>query len=488
MLVNVIPQLQKWRYLPSVRAFFSSGWYIACIVLLMACSELFSLELYVIPAYLVLGTVCVLLCEDLLGIVPMAACGYMLFAAENNPGKFPITGLFAQKYAQDALFLYIGLAVVILLARFITKICERKKRGVPKLTAGYVLLGISYLLGGAFTTYYDARTVFFGFVEIASLSFFYFFFYFSVDWEKVPEHYAPLLVTILGVGLFAQVLGMYTNPGAPTLDGGGSRDSLYTGWGIWNCIGAMMAFCVSAPVYFAVKRKNGWLYTLLSTVYLLGVILTQSRGSMLAGAGVYVCGVLVTLVKSRGKERLWNFLVYAVLLLGGIVILVRYRDAVSGLLSTLIEIGVTDSGRFSLYEQAWGVFQEHPFFGVGWYDVPGIQFAQGGMYPNGHPILENYFIPGFVHDTFFQLLAMGGVLAFFAYLIHRTDTVLLFFRRPTTAKTVSGICILAILLASIVDNHVFNLGPGLLYSILLVFAEKADERVPDSKFLRVARP
>lgn len=488
MLVNAIPQLQTWRFLPVIRSFFRSGWYIAGIVFLMACSELFSLELYVIPAYLVLGIACVLLCEDLLGIVPIASCGYMLFAAKNNPGKFPITGLFAQQYAQEALAICIAIAVVILAVRFFTKVCERgKRRGIPKLTFGYACLAVAYLLGGAFTTYYDTRTVFFGFVEIASISFFYFYFYYTVDWEDVPKDYIPLLVTILGVGLFAQVLGMYANPGAPTLSGEGSRDSLYTGWGIWNCIGAMMAFCVPAPAYFAVKKKNGWLFTLLSTVYLLGVVLTQSRGSMLAGAIVYLCGVLVTLVKSRGRERLWNFLVYAVLLAAGSVILVRYWDEVWALVVSFVNLGGGDSGRFNLYEQAWGVFKEHPFFGVGWYDVPGVQYAQGGMYNNGHPVLENYFIPGFVHNTFLQMLAMGGLLAFAAYILHRTETVLLFFRRPTTAKTVSGICILAILLASIVDNHIVNLGPGLLYSIVLVFVEKADVK-PRSGMLSAARP
>ena len=216
MLVNAIPQLQTWRFLPVIRSFFRSGWYIAGIVFLMACSELFSLELYVIPAYLVLGIACVLLCEDLLGIVPIASCGYMLFAAKNNPGKFPITGLFAQQYAQEALAICIAIAVVILAVRFFTKVCERgKRRGIPKLTFGYACLAVAYLLGGAFTTYYDTRTVFFGFVEIASISFFYFYFYYTVDWEDVPKDYIPLLVTILGVGLLRRCWEYMPTPARP---------------------------------------------------------------------------------------------------------------------------------------------------------------------------------------------------------------------------------------------------------------------------------
>lgn len=474
MLLNN-EKLQKGRFLDTLNEFFRSGWYLGCIVLCMVCSELCSLELYVIPIYLFLGVICILFCDDLLGVVPMASCSYMLFAAKNNPGKFPETGLFAQQYAQDLLFICICIAATVLVIRLVYDLLRKKERhGVPKLTAGYIALGIAYVLGGAFSGYYDTRTVFFGLVQIASVSVFYFYFYFTVNWRNVPRHYTALLVTLIGVGLFAQVLGMYFNPGAPSLDGSGDRGALYTGWGVWNCVGCMMAFCIPAPVYFAVTKKHGWRYTLLSTLFLLGVVLTQSRGSMLTGAIVYACGVAVTLVKSCKKERIYNLLVYACMLICGMVVVFLFRDKVGKLLSSLFGAGLSDNGRFDLYEEAIVSFLRYPLFGVGWYDVPGIQFAQGGMYPNGAPELENFFIPGFVHNTPLQLLAMGGALALACYLFHRVQTVALFLHQPTLAKTVSGICILAILIASLLDNHIFNMGPGLLYSILLVFAERAE--------------
>ena len=69
-----------------------------------------------------------------------------------------------------------------------------------------------------------------------------------------------------------------------------------------------------------------------------------------------------------------------------------------------------------------------------------------------------------------------------AYLFHRTQTVLMVFRNPTPTKIVAALCVAAMLLTSFVDNHVFNMGPGLLYSVLLVFAEK--ERSPQPALLK----
>lgn len=471
MLTEAFPKLNDSRAVIALRAFLRSGWFIGVVVLLMACSELFSLELYVIYAYAVLGLVIVLLSEDTLPVVPMVVCGYMLFSAKNNPGMHP-DALFSQPYAQVALIFAIAVIAVLLVGRLISKLMEGKKRGAPKLLAGFALLGAAYLLGGLFSPYYAGDSVFFGFVQIAALSGFYFYFYFTVDWDKVPEHYLALLFTIVGVGVFAEVVGMYFNTGAPGLDGTGDRNKLYTGWGVWNCVGCVMAMCMPAPVYFAVKKKHGWMFTLLSCVFYLGVILTQSRGSILFASVVFLACIVYTLVASKGREKIWSAVVYAALLLGAGCAFLIYPDKLADLFRSLVNVGMDDSGRLDLYDQCWKTFLDFPAFGVGWYDAPGIQLANGMMLNNGDPRLEGYFIPGFAHNTFFQLIAMGGVFAFLAYLIHRAQTVIMVVRDPSPVRIVAMLCVCSMLLTSLVDNHVFNMGPGLLYSVLLVFAEK----------------
>lgn len=475
MLTEAFPKLNDSRAVQQLRAFLRSGWFIGIIVALMACSELFSLELYVIYAFVIFGLAIVLVSEDTLPLVPMVVCGYMLFSAKNNPGMHP-DGLFSHAYAQYVLVFAILVIAVLLIGRLISKLAQRRKQGVPKLLVGFALLGIAYLLCGLFTEGFDARSVFFGFVQVAALSGFYFYFYFTIDWDKVPEDYIALLFTIVGVGLLAQIIGTYFNPGAPGLDGEGDRGKLYTGWGVWNCTGCVMAMCMPAPVYFAVKKKHGWLFTLISCVYFLGVFLTQSRGAILFSAVVFLACIVYNLVVSKGRERLYNAIVYGALVLGAVLALLIFSDQLAAMFRSLLEDGLESQPRLNLYQQCWQAFLESPAFGKGWYNSPGEQFVNGNIAANGDPALANYFIPGFAHNTFFQLIACGGILAFVAYLIHRTQTILMVVRDPSPLKIVAFLCISSMLFTSLVDNHVFNLGPGILYSVLLIFSERVQTK------------
>ena len=370
MLTEAFPQLRERRAVIGVRNFFRSGWFAALAVLLMACSELFGLEIFVIYAYLVFGLLIVLFADDMLGIVPMVCCGYMIFSAENNPGKFP-DSLFAQPQGQLALFYAVAVIAVMLIGRLVSMLLEREKRGVPKLTVGFLLLGASYLLGGAFSPYYDGRTVLMGFVQIAALCGFYFYLYYTVRWDRVPKGYLPMVISIIGVGMLAEIVGMYFGEGVIREDGSINRVALYTGWGIYNNVGCVMAMCMPAPVYFAVKNKNGWAYTILCTVFYLGVMLTQSRGAMLFGSVVYLGCVVVTLVGSKKKERLWNAVVFAVLLVAALIGVVVFRDKVNDLFASIIDQGWNDAARFATWKACWQRFLEYPGFGVGFYKTPG---------------------------------------------------------------------------------------------------------------------
>lgn len=473
MLTEAFPQLRERRAVIGVRNFFRSGWFAALAALLMACSELFGLEIFVIYAYLVFGLLIVLFADDMLGIVPMVCCGYMIFSAENNPGKFP-DALFGQPQGQLALFYAVAVIAVMLVGRLVSMLLEREKRGVPKLTVGFLLLGASYLLGGAFSPYYDGRTVLMGFVQIAALCGFYFYLYYTVRWDRVPKGYLPMVISIIGVGMLAEIVGMYFGEGVIREDGSINRVALYTGWGIYNNVGCVMAMCMPAPVYFAVKNKNGWAYSILCTVFYLGVMLTQSRGAMLFGSVVYLGCVVVTLVGSKKKERLWNAVVFAVLLVAVLISAVVFRDKVKDLFASIIDQGWNDAARFATWKACWQRFLEYPGFGVGFYKTPGTLLTEDGMFTefvDGTP--EGTFLALRAHNTFFQLISTGGTFAIVAYLVHRVQTLILCFRRPNMEKIVAALCVASLLLTSMVDCHVFNMGPGLMYSAWLVFGEKS---------------
>lgn len=475
MLTEAFPRLRESRALQLAQNFFRSGWFAALAVVLMACSEIFGLEIFVIYCYAFFGLCIFLVCDDMLGIVPMVCCGYMLFSAKNNPGKYP-DALFGQPQGQLALFYAIAVILVILIGRLISMLLEREKCGTPKFTVGFVLLGVAYLLSGAGSPFYDGRTVLMGFVQIASLCGFYFYFYYTIRWDKVPKAYLPMVVSVIGVGMLAEVIGMYFGDGVIREDGTINRGALYTGWGIYNNVGCVMAMCMPAPVYFAIKNKHGWAYTILCTVFYLGLLLTQSRGAMLFGTVVYLGCVVATLVGSKGKERLFNGVVYAVLVAALIVSIIVFREEFKDLFFSVIQQGFNDAARFKTWEACWERFKEYPGFGVGFYKTPGTILTEDGMYTefiDGTP--EGSFLALRSHNTFFQLIATGGIVALVAYAVHRIQTIYVCLRRPNTLKIVTALCIASLLLTSLVDCHVFNMGPGLMYSAWLVFGEKSEQ-------------
>lgn len=479
MITEAFPHLEEARAIKALRRFLRSGWYVVCIVLLMACSELFALEIPVMYCYFVLGVAALLFAEDTLPLVPIVCCSYMLFSAGNNPGKHTGETLFSQPQAMVQLIFILALTAVLLIGRLVVSLQEQRRRGVPRLLIGFAALGLAYVLGGAFSPYYSGKTVLFGLLQIASLCAFYFYFYFTVQWERVPKGYVAMLFSIVGVGIAAQIGGMYFNEGAFTGDGV-NRAALYTGWGIYNNVGCVMAMCMPAPVYFATTRRHGWAFTLLNCFFFLAVLLTQSRSSMLFGAVIFLACVVVTLVKSRGKERIWSLIVYAALVVAAAVGVAVLWEHVSALFRSVISAGLNDYARFDTWKACWKRFLEYPAFGVGFYKTPGTVLVEGGMntsfegYPDGAP--EGWFMPPRSHNTLFQLLATGGVFAVVAYAVHRVETLVLFFRKPGMEKTVAFLCVAAMLLTSLLDCHVFNFGPGLLYSLLLVFSEGAERR------------
>lgn len=472
MLVSAFPKLKDKKFVHLLCAFFRSPYYCALIAALMAVSELFALELPVYYIYLVIGTVCLLFAEDTVGIMPIACCGYMTFAAQNNPGRYPETSAFLQPKTYVQLGFILLLGVILFLGRLIVSMGELPKKRVPKLSLGFLLLGVAYLIGGAFSGFYAFDTVLYGFVQIVSLCVFYFFFYYTVDWRTVKASYFAVMFTATGFGMLAEIIGMYFLPGV-FVNGQLNRGALYTGWGVYNNVGCIMAMCMPAPFYFAATRKNGWIYSIIGCVFFLAVVLTQSRGSVLSAIALFMICIVAVLIRAKKYEKLWNAIVIGAFVSAVAIALAIKRDAVDIFFFSLFKSGMDSSGRIGIYKKCWETFRAHPIFGVGFYKTPGAVLADGSMMgetPAGS------FIPARAHNTYFQLLASGGVIALLAYLYHRAENLQAFFRHPTAEKTFAFFCICGLIFTSLLDCNFFNIGPGILYSLLLACAECTDPR------------
>ncbi len=424
-------------------------------------------------SYLILCIVIILFADDCFPIIPMFCTGYMLFSAGNNPAGDYGNNDFSSPQAIAQLVIICVLAVVCLVTRVVFEVAvkRRNNKKYPILTTGYLVLGLGYILSGIFSHYDYFRSVIFALVQIASLCVTYYFFFYTIDWSKRKLSDGAMIFTIIGLGMVLEVVGMYLKPDViqKILDGMFTRDELKSGWGVYNNVGGVMALLMPAPFYFAVTKKRGWLYVLVAALFMLAVVLSQSRGAILAGGAVYVICTVFTFIYSQKQSHKSLVIAFSVIYAITLVsVWLLYSNKIDNeILESMIDAGIDDSGRFEIYLTGLKQFLEAPFFGNGFYCGEGLVFQYGqGTIPT-----EGYFIPPRYHNTVVQLLASCGIVGFVAYGFHRYQTVKLFVKNPAPHKTFLAMSLLAHVLASLFDCHMFNIGLGLTYGVMLLFAE-----------------
>ncbi len=465
MLLNRYKNLSESRIIKGATAFFYSKWYYFAVALVMACSNLFALEFVAFYLFMLAVIFTTLFCKDTFPLMPLAFCAPMLFSAKNNPAKYAGETIFS-KPANMAQFIAIcAVIAVCLIARLVYDLVKtRRQKTAPKLTWGFVALGASYILGGLFSPYYTFKTAVFGLLEIVALSGLYFFFYYTVDWSDKKADEISYMITAVGIGIFAQVVGMYLQPHVLDAIKAGKfyRGLLVTGWGIYNNVGYVMGICIPAPFYLAATKKKGHWYGILGCVFMVGTLLTQSRGSILFALFAFAASAILTLVYARGKQRLKNGLVFAgiaVVALGGVFI---FKDRVEALFRSMLDRGFDDSSRFDIYKSGLDQFLEYPVLGQGFYQCTAFRYGN---------LPKDSFFPSRYHNTVIQLIACCGAVGLLAYLFHIFQTLVIFFKKPYIHRMFLGVMIAFLTLASMLDCHFFNFGPGLHYGIILIFAE-----------------
>ncbi len=478
-------KIREGKFINGVNKFLCTPWYMLCVAIVMAASNVFSLEFLAFYTYAAIVVYVVLFAPDCFPIAPMFCCGYMLFSARNNPASSYGQTLFANKANLVQFIVLISIIALALIVRFIFEVFfvrrERKKK--PALTWGFLVLGLAYLVSGAFTADYGGKELAYSALQIVSLCFTYFYFYYTVDWDKRKPSDAAAMFTAIGVGLLIEILGMYIQPTVLEAIKTDSfeRTLLQTGWGVYNNVGGMMVMLLPAPFYYAATKKHPGPYLMLASMFLLGTFLTQSRSSMLMGGIIYLICCIVTLIYLPKRRRLKAIVALLMILLLAVVVLgILFLGQESlGVNVLSLKIGFTDdNGRYKIYRYGVEQFLQAPFLGTGFY----ASVAQ--VYQHGwENIPADFFIPPRYHNTFIQLLATGGVVAMLAYTFHRLQTMKLFFQNPTPKKTFLGLSILGLVLTSLLDCHFFNLGPGLTYGVMLLFAEMLPEEKARKKLV-----
>jgi O-antigen ligase len=266
--------------------------------------------------------------------------------------------------------------------------------------------------------------------------------------------------------LLCQILWVYLT-GDVVVDGVIQRNSIYTGWGMYNNMGLMLAMMIPYAFCLATKYRRGWIGTVAGSAYWVCVLLTCSRSSILGATLIY--GVCVFFMLYYARNRRHNTIALISVTIAVLLALLLFHDQLIRLFSDLLHRGLDPNHRDEIFYEGWKLFAQKPIFGN--------SFFSPGYKPWAWSTIEgfNTFFPPRWHNTIVQLAASCGIVGLGAYILHRVQTFRLFLLHRTKENSFIACSILVLLGCGLFDCHFFNIGPVLFYSMALAFAENHPE-------------
>ena len=459
MLKYLYPNIRDNKIVKKMNQFLYSNFYIIFINILMLLSYFFSIEIIIYYTYMLLGILIMLLCDDMLPTVPMFCTGYMTISKINSP----ITNANSLLYSKTFLVNIVILGTItgaFLIARLVFELKYNKKTTKPKLPFGFIIFTAVMVIGGVFTRYYGIKTILYGLLVGITLSFCYFYFFYTIDFTKVRTNYIFYTFMIIGIAVGLELLDSYFS-----FDWGSvvfHRDQIYTGWGIRNNIGGIICTCIGAGFYLSTEKKHSVFYTLLGIVTYGLTILSQSRNAIGVGLLLLIASLVVAFIYNDKRSRTKNLIIHLAHFFILLVIVLVYKDKIITIFIDIIEKGIDDNGRFVMYKNGLNAYKSSPIVGTGFFDYDhGISVFFG----------KNSFLAPRYHNTIIQVMASTGTIGLIGYCYHRYETFKMFFKDCNKEKIFLAILLGAIIGTSLLDCQLFNFGPGLHYGTILVFME-----------------
>lgn len=439
-------------------SFFDGYLYPIIAGALVFIAHTFSLEH--IAILLLFGCACVscIVCEDIRALlVPIL---YVTFSFSHNA--------YNNAFSSISFLIVVILGVSLFFGGLIAHIIiykrakEIKKLPSSMLFWGIIFLSGSFLLNGLFNfSEYKPINISFAFFMVFFLAFIFCFFYAFLKEREDTIEYLLHLFFIISLVIASQMIVLIVRD-AGFLGESIDKNTLFLGWGAWNNIGSMLAMLLPVHFYYACVRKHGYIYLGTALFVFIAIVLTLSRSSLLF-AGV-VSAICVVIICIKGNNVKINRIITVCLAVVGIAGIIVIWDKISTLLASYLNQGLSDNGRFKIYKDGLLNFIHHPIFGGGFASCPDEGFGFGAS-PNKY------------HNTFIQLLGTCGIIGFGAYIFHRYQTIKLFIKQRSKLPVVFlALCILALLLTSLLDNHLFNLFPTMYYSVILAVIEKCQAK------------
>lgn len=459
--------LKQYADTPVIRAinrFLNSREFIGVVAFLALCSNVLGWEFAVYTVIITYGIYLCLFAQDMRSLAAVVPLMYVTPSVQNNPASNP-DSIFYPQNGMWILIAYLAVYFVLLGVRIALNIKKDNfflhKR---KFAVGLLVLGGAFALGGLGQPEYSVLNLRYSFLLLISFLLFYYCMIALVDWSDVPHDYFAWVGVYFGVLLCGELANVYLTGNVFGKAGEIIRVNIYTGWGVYNNIACMIVCCIPCAFYLAATEKHAYLFSALGIVFYIANFLTMSRNGQLIGAFVLLISAAFALWNKPNRKK--NLYTYAVLIALAAIAVVAFFEPIKQALKVLIQVGFNDMGRKDLYYKGLQQFLASPFNGKGFYACEGYRW--GG-------VEQMTFVPPRWHNTPIQILASCGVVGALAYGYHRYQTIRACVQKPSLTKTFVALAAAAILLCSLLDCHLFNIGPGLFYSVALAFMEKDDK-------------
>ena len=459
MLLKLFPSLNNSKIIKAINWFFNSYIYVALIGLLTALCCIFGFEIYAFYVYV--SCACIipaLLCKDMKPLLAPLAMAFASISLKTNNSSEGLT-VFGGRWHH--LFILLGLIIVPVIARLIFELATNKEKRQYKhyLLPGFLVFGFTLIFAGFGSEPHTARDFLFGLIEFIALFGAYFLLMYLINWKDVRKNYVLWVMFTYGVALCIEIIVIQIlNKG----------EGVQTGWGCNNNIAGQLCMCIAAPLCMALKKKISPLFLVIGFIFVVCVALTNSRNGTAMSIILGLSGAVILFVKGSKWKRIVDTITIVVSAAIFFTFFFVFRDTSEVLFGRLLHTFddkknlLSLSGRIPLWKEGWANFLSNKSFGTGWYGAPA-----GGR---GNYFSYNFMPPRY-HNTFFQLVGSMGLLGLLAYVYHRYQTIRLTFTKPNLEKTFLFLSLLGLLLTSLFDCHLFNLGPGLNYGILLAAIE-----------------
>lgn len=448
-----------------INDFLASPGSVAAVAALTVLTHMLALEAVL---YTLFAGLTVYVCfwgRDLLPLMPVVICSYIAPSVENNPGRSE-SSVFYPGHGGIYL-LCLGVCMAASLIAYCVRNRKRYCRRKYRLLSGFLVLSAAYLLGGLGSAAYPdlaGRHLLFALLQGGALLLPYVLFAGGVDWDKARNDYFAWVGFCVGGVLMAELLWAYLRAGV-VVDGVIHRQLLYTGWGMHNNIGGVLAMMIPFAFYLASKYRRGWLGSVFGSLFLIGVLMSCSRSSILAGCLIYLACVVAMLLYARNRRG--NTIAVASIVAVAVLAGILFHAQIYRLFSDVLEKGLDPSDRDVIYREGLALFRQAPLLGN--------SFFSPGYTPWEWSELSQFssFFPPRWHNTVVQLLTCCGVVGLGAYLFHRAQTVVLLVKNRSMEKVFIGFSIIVLLVGSLFDCHFFNIGPGMFYAMALAFVENS---------------